>query len=398
MLMHCHDYLVGSAGKLLKLPLLPLHQQICVEVTLQRNYAPCSYMINVLGGLLKAVESRQKPPPDHVKAQSLNYRRLYQRWDQLVVQNGILWRHYEPPNEAQGWLQLIVPSSLQSAVIKEAHEGTVGGHLGQDKTLHRVQQRFYWPGHFNDVRNWCRSCNSCTTRKTLAPSQRAPLGTITAGYPMQIVATDIVGPLLESDGGNSYILVVGDYFTKWMEAFPMPNQDAITVANKLVNEVFLRFAIPEQLHSDQGRQFESRLLSEVCKLLGIHKTVIMPYHPQCDGLMERFNRTLLNVLSTCVGDHPFDWEHHLRKVCMAYNSSVQMSMGYTPFYLMFGREARLPLDIMYGTNQPTAVHSMGAYAMQLQNRLLTAYDLVRDHISTQHQRQKTLYDKKVHTS
>ena len=213
---------------------------------------------------------------------------------------------------------------------------------------------------------------------------------------MQIVATDIVGPLPESDGGNSYILVVGDYFTKWMEAFPIPNQDAITVANKLVNEVFLMFAIPEQLHSDQGRQFESRFLSEVCKLLGIYKTRTTPYHPQCNGLVERFNRTLLNMLSTCVGDYPFDWEHHLRKVCMAYNSGVQMSTGYTPFYLMFGRKARLPLDIMYGTNQPTAVHSMGAYAMQLQNLLLTAYDLVRDHITTQHQRQKTLYDKKVH--
>ena len=213
---------------------------------------------------------------------------------------------------------------------------------------------------------------------------------------MQIVATDIVGPLPESDGGNCYILVVADYFTRWMEAFPIPHQDATTVANKLVDEVFLRFGIPEQLHSDQGRQFESKLLSEVCKLLCIHKTKTTPYHPQCDGLVERFNRTLLTMLSTCVHNHPFDWESHLRKVCMAYNSSVQSSTGYTPFYLMFGREAQLPLDILYGTNQPTAVHSMGEYAKQLQNRLLTAYELVREHISTQHQRQKTLYDKKVH--
>jgi len=96
----------------------------------------------------------------------------------------------------------------------------------------------------------------------------------------------------ESDSGNSYILVAADYFTRWVEAFPLPNQEAITVANKLVDEVFLRLGVPEQLHSDQGRQFELKLLSEVCRLLQIHKTRTMPYHPQSDGLVERCNRTL----------------------------------------------------------------------------------------------------------
>ena len=350
-----------------------------------------------VGELLKAMESHQKPSPDHAKSKSVKYRRLYQQWDQLMIRNGVLWRQYEHPNEQQSWLQLVAPTTLQSEIIKEAHEGTTGGHLGQDKTLHRVKQRFYWPGHFNDIRNWCRSCNSCITRKTPAPSQRGPLGTISAGYPMQIVAADIVGPLPESDGGNSYILVVADYFTRWVEAFPLPNQEAVTVANKLVDEAFLRLGIPEQLHSDQGRQFESKLLGEVCRLLQIHKTRTTPYHPQCDGLVERYNRTLLSMLSTSAVDHPFDWEPHLRKVCMAYNSSIQASTGYTRFYLMFGREARLPLDTIYGTNQsPLDLPSTGEYATQLQSRLLHAYDLVRKHLGMHHKRQKVFYDKKVH--
>ena len=173
------------------------------------------------------------------------------------------------------------------------------------------------------------------------------MGTITAGYPMQIVAADLLGPLPESESGNSYILVVADYFTRWIEAFALPNQEAATVANKLVGEVFLRFLVPEQLHTDQGWQFESQLMQEVCKLLKIHKTRTTPYHPQSDRLVERFNRTLLSMLSTCTHDSPFDWEHHLRKVCMAYNSSVQSSTGYSPFYLMFGHQAQLPVDIIY---------------------------------------------------
>jgi len=137
-----------------------------------------------IGELLKAMEVHQKPLRDHVRSQSIVYRRLYQQWDQLVIQNGVLWCQYEHPNEQQSWLQLVVPVNLRAEIIKEAHEGTTGGHLGQDKTLHRIKQRFYWPGHFNDVWNWCRSCSSCITRKTPAPSQHGPLGTIAAGYPM----------------------------------------------------------------------------------------------------------------------------------------------------------------------------------------------------------------------
>ena len=352
-----------------------------------------------LGELLQAKESSQKPSQDYSRSQSPEYRRLYQQWDQLIVHEGVLLRYYAQPNEKMSWLQLIVPQPLRSDIVREAHQGISGGHLGQEKTLHRIKQRFYWPGYFNDVRNWCASCHSCTTRKTPAPSRHAPLGTITAGYPMQIVAADLLGPLPESENGNSYILVVADYFTRWMEAFALPNQEATTVANKLVDEVFLRFSVPEQLHTDQGRQFESQLLHEVCKLLNIHKTRTTPYHPQSDGLVERLNRTLLSMLSTCTHDHPFDWEHHLRKVCMAYNSSVQSSTGYTPFYLMFGCQAQLPVDIIYRpscTDSQSAPPSTSAYASQLQTRLLTAFDLVRDHASTHHKRQKAFYDQKVY--
>ena len=131
------------------------------------------------------------------------------------------------------------------------------------------------------------------------PEPRAPLQSVKAGFPMQLVAVDILGTLPESAAGNKYILVTGDYFTRWMEAYPIPNQEATTVATKLVNELFCRFSIPEHLHSDQGRQFESAIIAEVCKLLKIEKTRTTPYHPQSDGVVERFNRTLLQMLSTC---------------------------------------------------------------------------------------------------
>ena len=114
------------------------------------------------------------------------------------------------------------------------------------------------------------------------------------------------GAFPESTNGNNYILVVGDYFTRWVEAYAICNQEAVTVANKLTNEFFFRFSPAEQLHSDQERQFESQVIAEVCKLLGIHKSCTTPYHPQSDGMVERFNRTLLNMLATTAERHPFD--------------------------------------------------------------------------------------------
>ena len=162
----------------------------------------------------------------------------------------------------------------------------------------------------------------CSRRKNPVPKNQAALQPVKAGYPFQIVVTYILGSVPKSKNGNMYVLVASDYFTSWAEAYAIPNQEAETVAKKLTNEMFCRFSIPEQLHSDQGRQFESKLESEKCKVLKICKTRTTPYHPQGDELVERFNRTLISMLATATADHSLDWEECLPKVCFAYNTSV----------------------------------------------------------------------------
>ena len=159
--------------------------------------------------------------------------------------------------------------------------------------------------------------------------------------------------------------------------------------------MFYRFSPPEQLHSDQGRQFESELMGEVCKLLQIKKSRTTPYHPQGDGLVERFNRTLLNMLATTTADSDLNWEQNVRAVCMAYNTSVQPTTGFTPYYLMFGRQARVPVDLMFGTT-PVTKTALRTYAEALKQNLDTAYEQVRAKMGTQLLRQKTLYDKNIH--
>ena len=142
-------------------------------------------------------------------------------------------------------------------MLGKLHDDVWGGHLGEAKLMHRVQERYYWPGYSESVKVWCRTCVKCARRKSPIPQRKASMQTIQAGYPMQVVAVDIMGPLPETDDGNKYVLVAVDYFTRWTEAYGIRNQEAATVAKKLVDEVFCRFSPPEQLHSDQGRHYST---------------------------------------------------------------------------------------------------------------------------------------------
>ena len=161
-------------------------------------------------------------------------------------------------------------------MLADLHEGALGEHLGADKTLARLKERFYWPGHYNDVRYSCQNCSTCASHKSPAPKARTPLRSVETSYPLQLVAMDIIGLFPESPAGNTHILVVADYFTRWIEAYLIPNQEATTVAGKMTDEFFFCFSPPEQLHSDQGRNVESDVIAEVCRLLGVVKTRTTP--------------------------------------------------------------------------------------------------------------------------
>ena len=126
------------------------------------------------------------------------------------------------------------------------------------------------------------------------------------------------------------------------------------------------------------------------------KTRTTPYHPQSDGMVERFNRTLLNMLSIATGKHPSNWEDQLPKLCLAYNSSIHSTTGFTPFYLMFGRQARLPIDLMFGSEDSLPMHSPSSHASQVSQSLTEAYRLVRERLQTNHMKEEELYNRKVH--
>ncbi|KAL5486349.1 hypothetical protein EMCRGX_G018815 [Ephydatia muelleri] len=211
-------------------------------------------------------------PPVLPKDGSKCVQTLWSQKDHLVLDGGVLYRRWEdvPGKGFNPHLQLVIPRTSIQAVLKEFHDTPTGGHLGLRKTLEKVRSRFYWPGQRHDVVNWCKACAECASRKSPTRRRRAPMQSGLVGTPMQRVAMDILGPLPVTARENKYVLVVGDYFTKWVEAYPMPNMEAKTVAELFVNHFIARFGVPDVLHMDQGRNFESTLLKETCLLLDAH--------------------------------------------------------------------------------------------------------------------------------
>ena len=195
----------------------------------------------VIGPILAAKEKGSRPDSDTTPSWSREGQILVQQWEQLEIhdQLQLLWRRFHHPDGIQSHLQLVVPTTLRHKILDNTHGGAVSGHFGQRKTLSQLRHNFYWPGQVTDVKNWCRTCAVCAVRKNPIPRQRANLHMIPAGYLMQVVAVDILGPLPEMPSGNKYILVTADYFTRWTEAYGIPNQEAVTVATKLnVSTVF----------------------------------------------------------------------------------------------------------------------------------------------------------------
>ena len=165
---------------------------------------------------------------------------------------------------------------------------------------------------------------------------------------MSVVGIDILGLLSQRYNNNEYIVVIGCYSTKWKEAFAIPNHTAATVADKLVQEVFLRFGFPSQIHTDQGSEFESHLFKEMCKRFGIEKSRTCPYNPKSDGLIERFNCTLITMLSMFVDKNQKDWDDHLSYVMSAYRANQHRSTGVSPNLLMLNRDVDALIDVIVG--------------------------------------------------
>ncbi|GBM86672.1 Retrovirus-related Pol polyprotein from transposon 412 [Araneus ventricosus] len=263
------------------------------------------------------------------------------------------------------------------------------------KTLNNIREQFYWDRLHacGDVEKWFRECHARGARKGPKTRTTGLLQRYIVGAPFERMALDMLGPFPVMTKGNRYVLELMDYFTKWPEEIPIPDQEASTVSSELVRNWISCYGVPMVLHSDQCTNFNSALFTALYKLLGILKTRTTALHPR-DGMFERFNRTILNHLSLFVSRNQTDWDTHLPLFLLAYRRAVPEVTGLTPAEMLFGRTLRLPCYILFGRQSETP-SSPNECMKNLEAQLESLHTFARERIKLANKRMKNRYNSRA---
>lgn len=310
------------------------------------------------------------------------------------LRNGVLYR--KRVHRGQLSYQLCLPFPYVKQILLACHSDVTSGHLGVVKTLYKIQQRYFWPGMRRNIVGFVLSCVDCQTKKRPREAPAGLLQSTRVNQPFEKVGIDLIGPFPITAAGNRHAIVAVDYLTKWAIVKAVPKASAKEVVDFFVRNVVLQHGAPVFLISDRGKCLSASFAEELFKALQTNHLVTAAYHPQCNGLVERYNHTFAEMLSMYVNSYHNDWDGLVDFVTFAYNTSRQESTGYSPFYLLYGREAVLPVDVALGNNPELNKGEDGhsEHLRQLTSELPTIRDEVKRRLVLVQSKQKTRYDRK----
>ncbi|PIK53202.1 hypothetical protein BSL78_09912 [Apostichopus japonicus] len=317
----------------------------------------------------------------------------------FTIVNNVLFRKFKSAKSRgdKEFRQVVMPKRFRNKVLSVGHEAPLSGHLGVKKTYDRITSNFYWPGIQNDVKMFCVSCDICQRTVSKGRISKVPLGRMPLiDTPFHRVAIDLVGPLAPvSDRGNRYVLTLVDYATRFPEAVALPSIETERVAEALL-EIFTRVGFPKEILTDMGSQFTSDLMREISRVLQIKQLTTTPYHPICNGLVEKFNGTLKKMLRRMSAERPRDWDRFLPALLFAYREVPQESLGFSPFELLYGRTVRGPMgilkDLWTGEIEEEEVKTTYQYVIDLKERLEETCYLAQNELAKSSSRYRKYYD------
>ena len=322
------------------------------------------------------------PCAEDVKSESDVVRSMLKDWNAYEFDQGILCRRVlrlQHTTCDPGTLQRLVPLAWRRTIWQHMH-GIECHHLSYEKVYDMISRRYYWYNMSQDVLEWGSACINCQKAKPGIRRGIEPLKQDYTSHRNERVAMDLVGVLPETPKGNVYILVMQDYYTKWVELAALPDKQAANVAQALVASWVCRWGCPENLHSDQGNEFCANVFLEVCELLGIHKTRTTPFNPSSNGMVERTNRTLKSLLRAMAGKHFLTtWDTKLPLAMCALNNVIHSTTGFSPFRLQVAgnEDMLLPSDIIFGKANPINYHCYDDFVFQLKCAMQEVFELVR---------------------
>ncbi|KAJ7999930.1 hypothetical protein DPEC_G00199510 [Dallia pectoralis] len=345
----------------------------------------------VIGGFRAFWEKKRKPNGKERKSLSKPVRSLLKHWNRVRERGGLLYRVVSDVRHGECF-QLLLPACLKNPVLESVHDSM--GHQGIERTLHLLRQRCFWVGLYEDVEQWIKKCERCVLTKMPQPKIHPPMKSFLATRPLEVVAVDFT-VLEPATDGRENVLVITDVFTKFTQAFPTKDQKADTTAKILLREWFMKYGVLERLHSDQGRNFESNVIAELCKLYGVKKSRTTPHHPTGNAQCERFNRTLHELLRTLPAEKKRRWPEHLLELVHAYNVTPHSTTGYSPYYLLFGVEPYLTVDALLGRD--SEVENPQDWLVVHQRRLKDAHARAREYSEQKAEARIAAYSDKVYS-
>ena len=315
----------------------------------------------------------------------------------FITKKGLLVRVANSSDTLRDVLQQIVlPKNLRKKVTTLAHDTVLSGHLGTGKTIKRVMAHFYWPGITGDIARYCRSCEICQRNSSGRPAKVPLVNLPLIDTPFARIAMDLIGPLPKSKKGNRFALVVIDMATKYPDAVALKNIDSHNIAQALI-DIFSRIGLPKEVLHDQGTQFMSSVMKRFNEILQIKGISTTPYHPQCNGTCENFNKSLKQMIRKICDDEPEQWDKYLQPLLFAYREVPQCSTGFSPFELVFGHNVRGPLflikeKLLENSDEPDQI-PVTEYVIDMRNRIKEFLKISNENESASKSKQKTYYDR-----
>ena len=280
-----------------------------------------------VGKVKKWVETGEIPQRAELMLSSPEVKYLWGFKEMLEIREGVLM--YSWLGERKKWI-LVAPKGLRQRILEHCHAKGVGGHFGIDKTRLKVREFATWYMLRESCEDFVKGCGICNRQKRGAPKPRGEQQLFHAGHTLERVHIDIMGPLMPTQQGNKYVLVIVDQFTKWVEAYPLKDQTGETVARVVAEEFIARFGCPLEIHTDQGRNFEGVFFKELCKIMDINKTRTTSYRPSANGQVERLNRSIAQIIRCCVHGKQEQWDEFVALAASAIRATVNRSTGFTP--------------------------------------------------------------------
>ena len=225
---------------------------------------------------------------------------------------------FKLPRKGSIGMTKVVKRSEFEDLMKIMHDYPTAEHMGIDTTYNKIKERYYWNQMYDDIREYIKTCDTC--QRFGRPERNEILHSIGIGQPFERIGIDIVGPLPETTRKNKYIVVATEYLTKWPEAKALIKADGKSVANFIYEEIICRHGTPKILLTDQGKHFKNELINELCRKFEIRHRFSSPYHPQTNGLTERFNKTLCDTLKKTGESNMFEWDNNIPSALFAYRT------------------------------------------------------------------------------